>query len=67
MKIIDLVNQNELFRSKNLNMIVSENVLSHNVKQALALQHSRYHADFYGGTKVFKQIYTETQALVKEV
>ncbi|MFW9904860.1 MAG: hypothetical protein ACFFFH_11050 [Candidatus Thorarchaeota archaeon] len=67
MKIIDLVHQNELFRAETLNMIVSENVLSPKVKQALAIQHSRYHADFYGGTKVFKQIYTQTQALVKEV
>ena len=67
MKIIDLVHQNELFRTENLNMIVSENVLSSKVKEALAIQHSRYHADFYGGTQVFKEIYTQTQALVREV
>jgi len=67
MKIIDLVYQNELFRTENLNMIVSENVLSSKVKEALAIQHSRYHADFYGGTQIFKQIYTQTQALVRDV
>jgi glycine hydroxymethyltransferase len=48
-------------------MIVSENVLSPKVKQALAIQHSRYHADFYAGTQIFKQIFVQTQALVKEV
>ncbi|MFX0122016.1 MAG: aminotransferase class I/II-fold pyridoxal phosphate-dependent enzyme [Candidatus Hodarchaeota archaeon] len=67
MKIIDLVHQNEVFRTENLNMIVSENVLSPKVKQALAIQHSRYHADFYGGTKIFKQIYTQTQSLAKDI
>lgn len=67
MKIIDLVHQNEMFRTENLNMIVSENVLSPKVKQALAIQHSRYHADFYGGTQIFKQIYTQTQSLAKEI
>ncbi|MFX1516097.1 MAG: hypothetical protein ACFFC6_07305 [Promethearchaeota archaeon] len=67
MKILDLINQNELFRTENLNMIVSENVLSRSVKQALAIQHSRYHADFYGGTQIFKQIYNHTQALAREI
>jgi glycine hydroxymethyltransferase len=67
MKIMELVHQNELFRTENLNMIVSENVLSPKVKQALAIQHSRYHADFYAGTQIFKQIFVQTQALVKEV
>ncbi len=48
-------------------MIVSENILSPNVKQALAIQHSRYHADFYGGTQIFKQIYAQTQSLAKRI
>lgn len=67
MKIIDLVHQNEMFRTENLNMIVSENVLSPKVKQALSIQHSRYHADFYGGTQIFKQIYTQTLLLAKGI
>ncbi|MFX1284368.1 MAG: hypothetical protein ACFFB5_11970 [Promethearchaeota archaeon] len=67
MKIIDLVHQNEEFRKDTLNMIVSENVLSPQVKQALGIQHARYHADFYGGTQIFKQIYDQTQFLTKKV
>ena len=66
MKIIDLIYENEKFRTNNLNMIVSENVLSPKVKEALAIQHSRYHAPFYGGTQFFQQIYEKTQALVKK-
>ncbi len=67
MKIIDLVHQNEEFRKDNLNMIVSENILSPQVKQALSLQHSRYHASFYGGTEVFQKIYSQTQELANNI
>ncbi len=63
---MDLIYENEKFRTNNLNMIVSENVLSPKVKQALAIQHSRYHASFYGGTQLFQQIYEMTQSLVKK-
>jgi glycine hydroxymethyltransferase len=67
MKIIDLVHQNERIRKNSLNMVVSENVLTDNVKEALSIQHSRYHASFYGGTKIFLQILEKTQNLAKEV
>ncbi|MHA1969948.1 MAG: serine hydroxymethyltransferase [Candidatus Hodarchaeales archaeon] len=67
MKIIDLVRQNERNRKNSINMVVSENVLSERVKEALSIQHSRYHASFYGGTKVFQEIYNSTRDLAKEV
>ncbi|MFX0065922.1 MAG: hypothetical protein ACFFC7_27440 [Candidatus Hermodarchaeota archaeon] len=67
MKIIDLIEQNNDYRSSCLNMIVSENILSSDVKKALSLQHSRYHAEIYGGTELFRQIYTQTEALTKRV
>ncbi|MFX0094677.1 MAG: hypothetical protein ACFFBD_23275 [Candidatus Hodarchaeota archaeon] len=67
MAIIDLIQQNEKFRSSCLNLIASENILSLNVKKALSLQHSRYHATFYAGTQFFQQIYAETERLAKEV
>ncbi|MFX1255434.1 MAG: hypothetical protein ACFFCZ_27780 [Promethearchaeota archaeon] len=67
MKILDLIEQNNDYRSSCLNMIVSENVLSPNVKKALSLQHSRYHAEIYGGTQLFRQIYTQTETLTKRI
>lgn len=67
MEILNLVRQNEKFRTNCLNMVVSENVLSPRVKQALSLQHSRYHASFYGGTQIFQRIYSKTQELTKKI
>ncbi|UCE12430.1 MAG: hypothetical protein JSV04_09555 [Candidatus Heimdallarchaeota archaeon] len=48
-------------------MVVSENVLSPSVKETLSLQHSRYHASFYGGTKIFQKIYSQTQELANKI
>lgn len=67
MKVIELVRQNEKIRKNSINMVVSENVLSEKVKETLSTQHSRYHASFYGGTKVFQEIYHLTQDLAKEI
>ncbi len=67
MKIIDLVRQNDRLRKNSLNMVVSENVLTDNVKEALSIQHSRYHASFYGGTGIFLKIFDKTQNLAKEI
>ncbi len=67
MKIIDLVFENDKKRTESLNLVASENVLSSQVKKALSLQHSRYHADFYGGTDVFRRIFDKTTDLVRKM
>lgn len=67
MKIMDLILENDEMRTENLNMVVSENVLNPQVKKALSLQHSRYHASFYGGTQIFQRIYSHTQVLAKKI
>jgi glycine hydroxymethyltransferase len=64
---MDLIIKNDKMRSESLNMVVSENALSPQVKKALSLQHSRYHASFYGGSRIFQQIYDETQNLAKKI
>lgn len=64
---MDLILKNDKIRSECLNMVVSENALSPQVKKALSLQHSRYHVSFYGGSRIFQQIYDKTQNLVKEI
>ncbi len=67
LKIIDLVRENQKSRLNSLNMIASENVLSPNVKEALATLNARYHAEFYAGTEIFQTIYNETSELAKKV
>ena len=67
MSIVDLIIENEEFRRNCLNMVVSENEISPNVKKALSIQHSRYHADFYGGTGIFHKIYEQTLNLTKRI
>ena len=64
---MDLILENDKMRTESLNMVVSENVLNPQVKKALSLQHSRYHASFYGGTQIFQRIYSHTQELAKKI
>ncbi|MHA1213795.1 MAG: serine hydroxymethyltransferase [Candidatus Hodarchaeales archaeon] len=67
MKVTELVKEYDKLRTSSLNMIASENTLSENVKLALSIQHSRYHAEFYGGSSLFRDIYSETIDLAKKI
>ncbi len=65
--IFNLLKKHENIRSSSLNMIASENCLSPNVKYALSVENSRYHAKFYAGTEVFLEIYEKTISLAKDL
>jgi glycine hydroxymethyltransferase len=67
MKLMELIRKNDEVRSNCLNLIASENILSHQVKKALSVQHGRYHAGFYGGSSVFRKIYHRSQELASEI
>lgn len=67
LNILELSKDMDKYRRSCINFIASENILSDNAKAALTLQHSRYHATFYGGSNKFINILDQTTNLAKDV
>jgi glycine hydroxymethyltransferase len=67
-KIIPLIKEHEAYREDGLNLVVSENFLSENVRNALASDlASRYYAEWYGGAGYARKIVEATEELAREV
>ncbi len=66
--ILSLIEKHEALRSGGINLVVSENRQSENVKKALACDLAgRYHASWYGGTGVAREIVETTEVLASRL
>ncbi len=67
-KIQRLIAKHEAYRTQGINLIASENYLSAAVRKALTSDlGTRYHTDWYGGSKYAKAIVHETEELAKKL
>ncbi|MDH2900312.1 MAG: beta-eliminating lyase-related protein [archaeon] len=69
-RILKLVSAYDNYRNSTLNLIPSENVLSHDVLKALASgMASRYSGrpESYGGAKIFQELWTNVEELAIEI
>ena len=67
-KIEKLLAKHEAYRSEGINLIASENYLSAAVRKALMSDlGTRYHSDWYGGSKYAQAIIHETEELAKSL
>ncbi|MEE9152213.1 MAG: hypothetical protein V3U20_10340 [Thermoplasmata archaeon] len=67
-KIISLLEEHEKLRKSGINLIASENLLSLEVRTALASDLAgRYYSYWYGGTRFAQEIIKETEDLAKKV
>lgn len=65
---MNMIADHETHRKYSLNLLASENILSTNVRAALASDMAgRYSSSFYGGTKYIRQIIEETERLTKKL
>jgi glycine hydroxymethyltransferase len=68
LKIQKLIEKHETYRSEGINLIASENYLSPYVLRALTSDlGTRYHTEWYGGSKYARQIIYEVEELAKEL
>ncbi len=67
-RIHDLIKKHELLRKEGLNLVASENILSQNVRDALASDLAgRYHSNYYGGTKYSQEMIETVEELAQEL
>lgn len=67
-KIKALLTKHEAMRASGINLVVSENIPSQRVRDALASDLAgRYHTPWYGGSSVAQQIVDATEELAKTV
>ena len=67
-EIEKLIEKHEKLRSNGINLIVSENYLSAEVRKALTSDLAgRYHTNWYGGSKIARQIIKKTEDLAKKL
>ena len=67
-EIQKLIEKHERWRSRGINLIVSENYLSAGVRKALSSDLAgRYHTRWYGGSKIARQIIKKTEELAKKL
>lgn len=65
-EIVELVKRHEEYRSRSLNLVASENVLSRTALSVLSTDlNGRYAADFYGGNRYIKEIIDRVDELLK--
>lgn len=63
-----LIQKHDKYRSEGINLIASENYLSTKVRNALTSDlGSRYHSEWYGGSKFSQQIIEKTEELAKKL
>lgn len=67
-KILKYVSEHESYRSRGINLVVSENFLSEGVRRALGSDLAgRYYATWYGGSAVARRIVERTEELAAEL
>jgi glycine hydroxymethyltransferase len=63
-----LIQKHDKYRTEGINLIASENFLSPKVRNALTSDlGSRYHSDWYGGSKYSQQIIEKTEELARKL
>jgi len=66
--IISLINKHIALRSRSLNLVASENILSKTALSVLSTDlNGRYAAELYGGTKVIREIINKTEESIREL